>query len=148
MHHRRYGDLTRIWDRTAGRCHLCHEDVDLGTYGLVSYFGREAATVDHLVPQSHGGLDNRRNLMPAHHGCNASRGTRPPASARLQLSGRANAPLSTAGRATATVGAGLGVGALAGHVFAHEKPDGTREFNWFAALLGGGAAAAIVGAAV
>lgn len=148
MHHRRYGDLTRIWDKTAGRCHLCHEEVDLGTYGLVQYYGRDAATVDHLVPQSHGGLDRRRNLMPAHHGCNASRGTKHPQSARLQLSGRCRAPLSTAGRTTATVGAGLGFGALAGHVFAHQKPDGTREFNWFAAVLTGSAAALITDAAL
>lgn len=100
------------------------------------------------MPQSHGGLDLRRNLMPAHHGCNASRGTKHPKSARFELSGRYRAPLSTSSRTAATVGAGLGFGALAGHVFAREKPDGTREFNWFAAVLTGSAAALITDAAL
>jgi hypothetical protein len=148
VHHHRYGDLGRIWDKTAGRCHLCHEHVELDTYGLVQVYGRDAATVDHLVPQSHGGLDSRRNLMPAHHGCNASRGTRPVTHARFQMAGTVEAPLSTTGRATLTATAGLGAGALAGHVFATERADGTKQFNWFAALLAGGAAALLTDAAV
>jgi len=43
-------------------CHLC---------GLPG-----AESVDHLVPRSKGGTNDRRNLAPAHISCNARRGDR------------------------------------------------------------------------
>lgn len=48
------------WGRT---CHLCRQP--------------GATTADHLIPRSLGGTDSvETNLRPAHHGCNAMRGTR------------------------------------------------------------------------
>jgi len=137
MESSRYGDLTAIWRKTDGRCHLCHEPVDLHTYGHVAVFGRETATVDHLTPQVYGGDDRRDNLLPAHHGCNASRGTRDVDDARRELAGSSRCPSSRDERVLGAIGLGaLGFG-MAGAVFSTENPDGTRSFNEGAALVGG-----------
>lgn len=57
---RRRMALVRLVLATFGRtCHLC------GISG--------ATTADHLVPWSHGGLNELENLRPAHHGCNSVR---------------------------------------------------------------------------
>ncbi|WP_434424158.1 HNH endonuclease [Nannocystis pusilla] len=117
MYTRKYGNVHDIWVRTGGKCHLCHEHVDLDTYGLLSAFGSDAASVDHLIPQSHGGGHYYDNLRIAHQGCNSRRGTRDPVEVRRELSGRAWEPLSSDERvaviiaitaATGVLGAGLG----------------------------------------
>jgi hypothetical protein len=138
MNHPRYGDLGKVWARTHGHCHLCHEPVDLGTYGLAAVFGAEAATVDHLVPQSHGGDDHRDNILPAHLGCNASRGTRPVGLTRYRMTGEVEAPLSTDGRIG--VGAAMtGLGALIGGALtARPDENGRKQFNTTGAWVGGG----------
>lgn len=38
---------------------------------------RDALTLDHIVPTSHGGTNDRHNLRPTHRGCNSARGNRP-----------------------------------------------------------------------
>lgn len=137
MHHPRYGDLAAVARKTDGRCHLCHETIDLGTYGLVHVHGRDAATVDHLDPQSFGGDDDFDNLLMAHQGCNSSRGTREVEHARLELAGTSRAPLSSDGRALAVVGLTGGSAVLAGELFAETDADGNRRFNTTAAFWGG-----------
>lgn len=137
MQHARYGDLRALSQKTAGRCHLCHDDVDLGTYGLVHVHGGDAATVDHLHPQSFGGGDDAENLLLAHHGCNASRGNRDVVETRLALAGTDRAPMSTGEKAVATALLTVGGGALAGHVFARVDGEGNRVFNEDAAFWGG-----------
>lgn len=145
MQNARYGDLDAIWRKTDGRCHLCHESVDLDTYGLLAVYGRDTATVDHLVPQAFGGDDDHDNLMPAHHGCNASRGTRDVEDVRYALAGSSRCPSSGDERAFAAFGFGaLGAG-LAGNIFATTNADGTRSFNVGAALIGGFLGAVIGG---
>lgn len=138
MNHPRYGDLDRVWAKTHGHCHLCHDRVDLGTYGFADLFGADAATVDHLVPQSHGGDDHHDNLLPAHLGCNASRGTQPVTVTRYRLTGAVEAPLSTGGRVG--VGAAMtGLGALIGGALTARPDDtGRKQFNSTGAWVGGG----------
>jgi len=122
MYNRKYGDIREIWSRTGGKCHLCHRPVDLDTYGLIALYGAEAASIDHLTPQSHGGDHHPDNLRIAHHGCNSRRGTRDPIDARESASGRSWEPLSDGERlgvvlasaaACTALGAGVGV-ALSG----------------------------------
>lgn len=137
MYHRRYGDLSAISRKTAARCHLCHGDVDLGTYGHVHAFGSEPATVDHLDPQSFGGGDEDDNLLLTHHGCNSSRGNGDIEETRLALAGTPRAPLSSREKALGSVVLTLGGGALAGHAFARMDEQGNRVFNEEAALWGG-----------
>ena len=148
MSHPRYGDLGQVWRKTHGRCHLCHDTVDLETYGYTDVFGADAATVDHLVPQSRGGDDHHDNLLPAHLGCNASRGTEDVELARYRMAGSFDAPLSTGER----VGLGAlvtGLGALAGGALT-AKPDeqGCKQFNSNGAWVGGGLALLLACAAL
>ena len=117
MMHKRYGDLCEIWHRTNGKCHLCHEGVDLYTYGLIGLYGGESATVDHLWPQSFGGDDEPENLRIAHLSCNSRRGTKDPDDVRVEICGRSAEPKSASEEVihglSCTVG-GAGVGALIG----------------------------------
>ena len=137
MSHRRYGCLHTIARKTGGRCHLCNEKFDMETYGFSDFFGAEAATVDHLVPQSYGGSDASHNLMIAHNGCNASRGVEDVDAARYRMSGRRSAPLSTNARIGVVAGSG-GLGALAGgYIFGEELPDGSTRLSPEGALVGG-----------
>lgn len=136
-YHPRYGDLRALSRKTAGRCHLCHGDLDLDTYGHVHAFGADTATVDHLEPQSHGGGDDEENLLLAHQGCNSSRGNGDVEETRLALAGTPRAPLSSGQKAMGSVALTLGGVALAGHMFARVDDQGNRVFNEEAAFWGG-----------
>lgn len=125
----RYGDLRSIARKTAGRCHLCHQPLDLSTYGHVCLFGRETATVDHLDPQSWGGDDDSDNLLMAHHGCNSSRGTRDVEETRLLLAGTARRPMSSGERAAAGAGLVALAAAAGGVIFAQPDASGQVRFN-------------------
>ncbi len=137
MQHYRYGDLKAIARKTSGRCHICRRSVEVCTHGLVGLFGREAATVDHLLPQSFGGGDDFDNLLLAHHGCNAARGNGSATEARLRLAGTPSRPLSTEHR----VGVGIATGGASafagGWAFARVDESGTRVFNQDAAVVCG-----------
>lgn len=112
---KRYGSVDTIWRRTNGKCHLCHKDVELHTYGSPILFGGQAASVDHLEAQYFGGTDDPENLRIAHQGCNSRRGIRDPEEVRLELSGRMDEPRSAAGEVLRTVtlaGGGVAVGTL------------------------------------
>lgn len=134
MAHPRYGDLNHIWRKTHGNCHLCRRPVDLDTYGFSSIFGAEAATVDHLIPQSMGGDDEIDNLLPAHLGCNASRGTGDIAHTRLRLAGNTAQPMSTDDRVIAGAALTLGTAWIAGHANAQRGEDGVARFNGKSAI--------------
>lgn len=53
----------KVYDRDGGVCHICRLHVR-----------REDASLDHLVPQSRGGVSVEENLALAHRRCNYSRG--------------------------------------------------------------------------
>jgi hypothetical protein len=111
----RYRSIEAIGKKTANRCHICHEEAHPDDYGCPNgpLKGR-TTTVDHIVPQSHGGDDHPDNLLLAHADCNASRGTRPVAEARLQHAGTTRKPLSSGQELAKEIGiAALVVGALA-----------------------------------
>lgn len=52
-----------IYDRDAGRCHLCGKKVSRDNFHL-----------DHLIPRSKGGVTSPENLAVSHPGCNQRRG--------------------------------------------------------------------------
>lgn len=78
--------LRSIHDRTAGRCHLCHETIDVGGYP-------DQWEVDHLTPRARGGKDSYENLYPAHPHCNRKRQDRPASLVRKEH-GVSGLPLS------------------------------------------------------
>lgn len=57
-----------IYQRDAGRCHLCGRLVR-----------RADASVDHVIPSSKGGPSTMNNLKLAHRSCNFAKGNRGPA---------------------------------------------------------------------
>lgn len=63
-----------IYDRDGGRCHVCGKHVK-----------RTAATLDHLVPISCGGLHASWNVRLAHQSCNSKRHNTGPAQLLLHL---------------------------------------------------------------
>ena len=65
--------LRRIFDKTAGRCHLCGEAIGPRSYGVTdSPLGWE---VEHSHARANGGTDHPNNLYPAHITCNREKGT-------------------------------------------------------------------------
>jgi hypothetical protein len=141
---RRYGDLQKLHDKTDGRCHLCHQEVDLVFYGRPGSFGVDTVNVDHLVPQAHGGPDDHWNLRLAHATCNQLRGTAAAEDVRLALTGTADEPFGTVEKNLLSLAVGGVAYGAGGALFARERPDGTRAFNHGAAVL----AALLVGLAV
>jgi hypothetical protein len=133
----RYGDLEIIASATRGRCHLCHEQVDLAMYGPTGHFGAETVTVDHLEPQVWGGDDEPENLRIAHGNCNSLRGVEDAEVIRLALVDTTDEPVSDATFNVLSVGGSVAMGAAAGHAFATTNQQGQREFNWGAALACG-----------
>jgi 5-methylcytosine-specific restriction endonuclease McrA len=83
--------LNSIFDRTDGKCHLCHRKLSFSSYGVRGAFG--AWQVDHSVPLAHGGSENLNNLFAACTACNLLKGTRCTATVRRWL-GTQRAPLS------------------------------------------------------
>lgn len=143
--HRRYGCLHSLYSKTRGRCHLCGEVVlPPEQFGDVQLWGRDSPTVDHLIPQSEGGDDSEDNLLLAHHGCNASRGTEHAQLARMRLSGRRRPPMSSREANLLSAGVGVGMAMVAGEVDATVDPvSGERNFNVGSALLTGGLVAGL-----
>lgn len=59
-------ELVAAYRRSGGLCALCRQPVDLTTPA-----GPSQPTIDHIVPQSCDGGDQRSNLQLAHRGCNS-----------------------------------------------------------------------------
>ena len=55
-------------------CWLCGQPI---IHGLRRWHPR-GPSMDHVIPRSHGGTWDLRNLRPAHYGCNSARGNGPP----------------------------------------------------------------------
>lgn len=132
--------LSAIYDRTSGYCHLCSKKLAYTNYASAG--SRGAWEVEHSVPKACGGTDRMNNLYAACIDCNRSKQARSTRNCRAQ-NGRSRAPLNRAARATARTqntlaGAGLGLlvgaafgpvgalvcGALGAHIGHEENPDG------------------------
>lgn len=74
----------RVYARDAEQCHLCRWSVRLDESDDAHPW---LATVDHLVPHSHGGSDSEENLATAHRWCNTVRSDVPVDAARVVLVG-------------------------------------------------------------
>jgi hypothetical protein len=75
-------ELERIYDRTNGRCHLCHKKLAFRNYG--AFGARGAWDVEHSVARATGGLEHANNRYAACVSCNRSKGTRSSRSVRMQ----------------------------------------------------------------
>jgi len=109
--------LSRIYDRTSGYCHICHRKLAFSNYGR---FGAKGAwEVEHSNAQARGGTGNACNLYAACISCNRSKGTLRTKTARA-WNGKRRAPLSYAKRQAAkekqALAGGLIGGALGGLV--------------------------------
>ena len=109
-------DRERIFDRTSGKCHLCHKWLKLENYGKVNAPG--GWEVDHSKARAIGGAEHINNYYPACPSCNRSKGIKSSQSVRA-ANGKKRPPLSSTRRnkaldSQATSGAGLG--ALAGYL--------------------------------
>ena len=106
-------DRDRIFDRTAGRCHICGKQLARGNYA--EHGRRGAWEIEHSIPKARGGSDHGNNLYPACISCNRAKGTVSSRTARAR-NGRRRAPLSLRRqgqvRARRAVGGGL-IGAVA-----------------------------------
>lgn len=101
-------DRNRIYDRTAGRCHICGKHLARKNYGKQG--SRGSWEVEHSIARARGGSDHGNNLYPACITCNRAKGTASSRTARAK-NGRTRAPLSVRRqeqvRARRTVGGGL-----------------------------------------
>jgi len=83
--------LSRIFDRTDGRCHICGGKLCFSNYGQ---FGRRGDwELEHSNPRRKGGSDRLCNLYPAHISCNREKGSMATRTVRA-WNGRTKAPLS------------------------------------------------------
>lgn len=131
--------LSAIYDRTSGYCHLCSKKLAYTNYASAG--SRGAWEVEHSVPRACGGSDRMNNLYAACIDCNRSKRARSTRNCRAQ-NGRSRAPMNRTARAAAKAenalaGAGLGLlvgaafgpvgalvgGALGAHFGHKENPD-------------------------
>lgn len=156
MYSQRYGDVTPIYEKDAGNCHLCGDPAPLHTYGKIWFYGGQAASVDHVIPQSFGGSDHPTNLRWAHQSCNSSRGTRDVEDVQMELRGEVYemaevAPRSSNNGAWVVMG-GLGGAALGAGLAYHwygqpqsvEEHQAAKERAFLGAVAGGILAAVAV----
>jgi 5-methylcytosine-specific restriction endonuclease McrA len=59
-----------VYDRNDWICQLCHEPVDKTLHG----WHKMAATLDHIIPLTQGGLHCYSNVQLAHRSCNSKKG--------------------------------------------------------------------------
>ena len=132
--------LSRIFDRTDERCHLCGGTLSFENYS--NFWHPEGWEVDHDIPKANGGSDDESNLLPAHASCNRSKQTT--SSALVRAANRLVArPWSAEERwdgrwDAAVVGGAAGAlaGGVAGAVSASPEEDRVeRAVKW--AFIGG-----------
>lgn len=80
-----------IFDRTRGKCHLCHKKLCFSNYGVRG--ARGCWHVEHSIAIAHGGSNHGNNLKPACISCNLDKSTVTSRTAR-GWNGRRRAPLS------------------------------------------------------
>lgn len=106
--------LSRIYDRTSGYCHICCKKLAFSNYAAPG--ARGAWEVEHSRPKCLGGTDHLNNLYPACITCNRGKGAGCTRKARASYA-RSRAPLSVTKRGEArarNAAAGAAVGALIG----------------------------------
>jgi hypothetical protein len=109
--------LNDVFDRTDGRCHLCHRTLTFSNYGELG--ARGAWEVEHSIPKALGGSDHLNNLYPSCVPCNRSKGVGSTRTVRAR-SGKSRAPFSVkklqSAKQDAAI-AGAFVGGLVGSLF-------------------------------
>jgi 5-methylcytosine-specific restriction endonuclease McrA len=83
--------LTRIYKKTDGYCHICHEKLSISNYGRSGCNG--AWEIEHSKPKSKNGSNHLNNLFPACISCNREKGSKTAKSARAKY-GNSRAPYS------------------------------------------------------
>ncbi len=83
--------LSRVFDRTNGKCHLCRKMLVFSNYGRSGHRG--AWHVEHSRPRAKGGADHGNNRYAACVGCNLEKGTLTTRTVRM-WNGHRRAPLS------------------------------------------------------
>jgi hypothetical protein len=126
-------EINKIYNRTSGRCHICHKKLALINYGAVG--ARAAWEIEHSIPQAKGGTDHLNNLYPACISCNRSKGSSSTASARSKH-GKSRAPLTGDKRKKARAGNTLAGGALGAMLGSVGGPVGTFIGACLGASLG------------
>ena len=63
--------LSVIFNRTAGKCHICHRKLAFANYGRKD--SRGAWEIDHSKAKARGGSNHGNNLFAAHISCNRSK---------------------------------------------------------------------------
>jgi hypothetical protein len=102
--------LRRTFDRTEGRCHICHKTMCFNNYAKLG--GRAAWEVEHSKARGNGGTDHGNNLYAAHIRCNRSKGVLTSRTARAR-NGFSRSPYSpNERRENAITGATVGSFAL------------------------------------
>ncbi len=104
--------LEKIFHRTSGYCHICHQSLNFNHYAAR---GRQGAwEVEHSNPQAKGGTHRLNNLYAACISCNRAKGTKSTRSARA-CHHKKRAPMSVAKRKKAKI-TNAAKGALLGGV--------------------------------
>jgi 5-methylcytosine-specific restriction endonuclease McrA len=123
-----------IFDRTRGKCHICHKQLSFANYGASG--ARGAWHVEHSVALANGGTNHGNNLYAACIWCNIEKCTANSRTAR-SWAGKQRAPLSMEkakeARTQSALGGGL-VGAAVGAAIA--GPAGLILFSLFGAAVG------------
>jgi len=83
--------LNRIYDKTRGKCHLCHKQLSFKNYAQPG--ARGDWEVEHSKPRSKGGTDHLNNLFAACMACNREKSNSTNYSVRSKK-GVKKAPLS------------------------------------------------------
>ena len=125
--------LNKIYDKTRGKCHLCHKKLAFKNYGVLGAKG--AWEIEHSKPRSKGGTDHLNNLYPACIKCNRQKNNGTNYSIRSKK-GVKKAPLSEKARRKKVIKntvKGAAAGAAVGRIFG---PGG---------MLVGGAIGALIG---
>jgi hypothetical protein len=92
--------LDRIFKRTDGNCHLCHQPLARCNYANEG--ARGAWEVEHSVPRSKGGTDRMNNLYAAHIECNRAKSDMTTRTVR-GWNGKTRAPMSAEKKEKAVV---------------------------------------------
>jgi 5-methylcytosine-specific restriction endonuclease McrA len=128
-------ELEAIFDRTRGKCHICHARLSLRNYGQQRTRG--AWHVDHSIPLARGGSNHGNNLYAACISCNCGKSATSSRTARRR-NGTKRAPMNSeryaAARADGVVGGGA-IGAGIGAMFG--GPPGALIGGLIGAAIGG-----------
>lgn len=122
--------LNDIYDRTSGKCHICHKKLAFTNYANPG--ARGAWEVEHSQPRASGGTNRRNNLYAACISCNRSKRAGSTRAARRR-NGTTHAPLNRERRAAARLRSavvGAGIGAVAGRALLG------RGGGWVGGLFG------------